>query len=47
MEKWNPEDYNYCDIHDQYYKQYCCGCALDLPAIKKECDEKKEESKSE
>jgi hypothetical protein len=29
--KWDPDDYNYCKEHDQYYKKYCCSCALDRP----------------
>ncbi len=35
-EKWNPEDYKYCEKHDQHYKQYCSGCALNLGEIEVE-----------
>lgn len=24
------EGYSYCAQHDQHYKKYCCGCALDI-----------------
>ncbi len=34
--KWDPDDYNHCEKHDQYYKKYCCGCALDRPGNKKD-----------
>lgn len=32
--KWDTDDYNYCSKHQQYYKKYCCGCAL-VPLKKK------------
>ena len=31
-EKWMKEGYSYCANHDQHYRQYCSGCALDPQA---------------
>jgi hypothetical protein len=35
-ENWVLTDlygYQYCELHDQHYINYCCGCALFMPPI--------------
>ena len=27
-DKWNTDNYNYCEEHDQYYQKYCVSCVI-------------------
>ena len=28
--KWNTDDYNYCEEHQMYYHKYCFCCTLKI-----------------